>query len=96
MKNYPLMLMRRARQAMPRQQAEEVSTALQQRNAAALLAWRIRWAQHCPLPDAWPEAGRRYADLYFMFHRGRAAEWLAHKAQPVRLLRDLTLRGRAK
>ncbi len=77
--NYPQLLLRRARHAMPRQQAEQVATALQERNARCLLSWRVRWAQHRPLPDAWDKHWRQFYDMVLEHARELALRWLASR-----------------
>jgi hypothetical protein len=55
---------------------------LQERNAACLLAWRVRWAQHRPLPDAWDEHWRFHFMLYYDLAILHARRWM--DARPAR------------
>jgi hypothetical protein len=82
---YPNMLHRRFDQASPRESHEVVSGYLDELNAAALKAWRKRWAEHRSLPDAESPRTRRLLNAYFDLHRMCAFGFLASLAARRRL-----------
>jgi hypothetical protein len=74
--DYGDLLRRRSKHAQPRALHEAVATHLQERNAAALAAWRVRWALRLRLPDALTPNGRALMDAHFTLLRRQALAWL--------------------
>jgi hypothetical protein len=72
------MLAARSRFAQPRQRHEAVATELDERNRAAMIAWRIRWSQRVAYPDAYADRPLR-SDAQ-SWRRYLAREWLATRA----------------
>lgn len=80
MKDYATLLHRRARHALPRDAAEALATFIQERNNAALLAWRVRWHSRTRTTGhPWDGVGRapEFFALYYQRERAKARAWLA-------------------
>jgi hypothetical protein len=88
--NYPALLHARARYAHPRFKHEAIATELDQRNAEAYLQWRIRWAQHCTLPDAYSIETRALFNFWYSRRRKDAMQWINARLQPIRRLRSVS------
>jgi len=92
MSDYPRLLRRRARHAAPRDHAECFSTTLQERNAAALIAWRIRWSQRRSLPDTVDPNWRLTLNLRHERKVRKALAWI--NATPRRVEVVIYIHGR--
>jgi hypothetical protein len=74
--DYSHVLRARARQAQPRSEGVILDYLLNA-NARCLAAWRRRWAERRPLPDAYSARDRAQLTLIYLSKRWGARLWMA-------------------